>query len=82
MPLYFRSVRTINLSADHARSGVDIYFERADAPPPADSKVESLRREYEEAIFVLQSMAIDDNTFTSLFNPLARRGKDRSRRRY
>jgi len=70
MPIHFKSVRAINLSPDGSRRGVDIYFERADVEPPRDSKVESLRRDYEQTVAVLQNMAPTDSEFYGPFNRL------------
>jgi len=70
MALHFKSVRAVNLSSEKSRAGWDIFFERADTPPPADAKVETLRGQYEEAVFVLQSMELNDTEFDNLFNGL------------
>src|SRR5262252_7456779 len=70
MAVHFKSVRAVNLSSDNLRAGWDILFERADTPPPAEPKVEALRGQYEETVFVLQSMELQEESFNNLFNGL------------
>jgi hypothetical protein len=70
MAVHFKSVQAVNLSSDGLRAGWDIFFERSDTPPPADTKVEALRDQYEETVFVLQSMGLCDAGFDNLFNGL------------
>ncbi|UWZ84963.1 hypothetical protein [Occallatibacter riparius] len=70
MAVHFKSVSAVNLSPDNTRAGWDVFFERADTPPPTDPKVESLRGQYEETVFVLQSMDLHDEDFQNLFNAL------------
>jgi len=72
MDKYYKDVRAINLagSTSRARAGTDIFFERVDNPPPDDSKVESLKNDYQETMFVLRNLDVDDATFASFYNQL------------
>src|SRR5690349_2005089 len=70
MPEHFKDVRIINLAADRSRSGIDVYFERADNPLPTNADVEKLRRDYEETMFVLTNIEIPDAEFFTLVNQL------------
>lgn len=64
---HFRNVTLINLSPDTtSREGVELYFERADNPPPPDRDVEKLRDDYEETLSVLRKMKVSDATFETL----------------
>jgi hypothetical protein len=75
MPVYFKSVEPIDLSADGSTAGYDIYFERVDSPPTPDAKVESLRRDYEETAFVLKNMGLTPAEFGTIFNNLVEGGR-------
>ena len=70
MPEYFKSIRAINLSPDRSRSGIDLYFERADAPPPDNASVESLRSDYEDTMSVRKNIELPDSDFGTFFNEL------------
>jgi len=70
MPEHFKNVRVINLAADQSRSGIDIFFERADQPPPGDPRVEKLRRDCEETMFVLKDVNPPDPAFGTMLNEL------------
>ena len=70
MPEYFIDVRQINLASDGSRSGIDIYFQRPQVPPPPNADVEALHREYEETMFVLSNVQMSDSEFYTTFNQL------------
>ena len=68
--MHFSSVKPINLSGTNDWRGLELYFERSANPPPADEKVESLRRGFEQAVQKTRMAARNEGEFLPIFNKI------------
>jgi hypothetical protein len=70
MGIHYDCARSINISGITGWRGLEIYFGRVVNPPPLDSRVEDLRRDYERAVRKLHLVAGTEDEFMKIFNPL------------